>query len=103
MSKKIKPPTKKPLKAAEAPVRTRTKQAHPKGPGARSVPNKGGETGGAPSANARQPKFATFEEAKGAAIDALIRTIEEAEQRLSAVKRTHSFDESSMLTTGQVE
>jgi hypothetical protein len=40
-----------------------------------------------------QPKFATFAEAKNATIDALIRSIEEDERKLSAAKRAQSIDE----------
>jgi hypothetical protein len=90
MAKKRKVVVKKPAKPAAATMRA--KRAKPAKSKPQSPPS-GGSWG-----NLRQPKFATFERAKNAAIDTLIEAIEEAEQRLSAAKRARSFEDLSKLT-----
>jgi hypothetical protein len=81
MSKKRKPSarkTNKPAPRAKAP-----KPARPPGAARNAGPGAGGNARPAPS----------FEEAKRAAIDALVETIEASERRLTAAKRAASFEE----------
>lgn len=103
MAKRIKSSTKKPARITEAPLHARVKQGPSKSRRAGSVSNRGGKRRHAPNVNARQPQDATFEEAKSAAVDTLIQTIEEAERRLSAVKQAHSFDELSKLSVARCD
>jgi hypothetical protein len=46
-----------------------------------------------PAGEVGAARFATFDEAKRAAIDALVQAIEEAEARLEALKRSAGYDE----------
>jgi hypothetical protein len=46
-----------------------------------------------PAGEAGAARFATFDEAKRAAIDALVQAIEEAEAQLEALKRSAGYDE----------
>ncbi len=86
MAKKRKITAKKPKKpAAGSAPKSRAKAPPPKGPSSRSSPKRAG--------NSRGGKFASFDEAKSAAIDSLIQGIEEAERRLSAMKQAGSYDE----------
>lgn len=91
MAKKRKTSAKKTKKSAPPkPAAARAKPA--KRPKARRSGSNMGTTG-----NAR-PHFATFEEAKSAALDTLIRSIEDAERRLSAAKRATTYEELHRLS-----
>lgn len=93
MAKKRKITAKKPKKPAAGGVpKSRAKAPPPKGPSSRSSRKSAG--------NSRGEKFASFDEAKSAAIDSLIQGIEEAERRLSAVKQAGSYDELQRLAEG---
>lgn len=93
MSKKRKVAAKKPTKSAAARTpATRAKPPQPKQPAPRPARSPAGATGGVPEGNSRGT-VATFEAAKSAMVDALIRSIEQAERQLSDAKRAQSFDE----------
>jgi len=92
MAKKSKVTPKKSKKPAGATVKKARAKAPPKRPSSRSSSKPGG--------NSRGGKFATFEEAKSAAIDSLIDSIEKAERRLSAVKRAGTLDELEQIAKG---
>jgi Spy/CpxP family protein refolding chaperone len=102
MPKKTKASTKKPVKAAAATAHSGATPPPPKRRSTRSVASRGGKIKDTPKNNAPRQQLATLEQAKSAAIDALIQIIEEAEQRLYAVKRARSYDELSRLSSGQI-
>jgi hypothetical protein len=54
----------------------------------------------AAAAKAPQTPFPTFEEAKRAAIDSLVKAIEDAELRLTAAKRANTFLELNRVAQG---
>lgn len=103
MSKKRKATAKKPKKPkkpASGRVRaTGPKARPPKRPSSRPARSPGST---ARHGNSRGGELATFEEAKSAAVDALIWVIEESERRLLAVKRAGTYGELKKLTKGPV-
>ena len=104
MSKKRKATDKKPKKATVHSVgSSRARSLAPKGQSADSAGSSvstGSHSGVTSQGKARGGEFATFPQAKSAAIDALIETIEDAERRLAAVKRANSYDELQRLAKG---
>jgi hypothetical protein len=83
-AKKTKKSASRSMAATRAKSPKRTRSAAPAGASA-ATPGRAG--------NARASQFVTFADAKSATIDSLIRTIEDAELRLSAAKRANTYEE----------
>ncbi|REK19617.1 MAG: hypothetical protein DWQ37_00710 [Planctomycetota bacterium] len=85
-----KAPDKKPAKKGSPPKKSAQKASQPVKPAARLKKT-------ATSNNSKSSQFATLDEAKSAAIDVLLQVIEEAEDRLVAMKQAASFEELAAL------
>lgn len=88
MAKKQNASVKKTKKSAASATKTSAKAAPKPKAAKRAAPRAAAKAGG--NSRATPP---SFDEAKSAAIDALIQGIEDAERRLSAVKKVESFAE----------
>ena len=104
MAKKRKAAAKKPTKPAANQRTTPAQKPSPPRPSSRPTrPSPPVGASAAAEGNSRGEEVASFAEAKSAAIDALIQAIEDAERKLTELKRANSFDEMQPLTQGPTE
>jgi hypothetical protein len=96
MAKKSKAPAKKTKKAPSGNHAASSAKGVKKPPAARSA----SPAPGAAAAKTPAAQFPTFEDAKRAAIDSLVKTIEDAELRLTAAKRASTFLELNRVAQG---
>ncbi len=91
-AKRAEPQTKKATTAAAKPAKAKTVKAKPAKRAASPRSAKNTNSKPAATTNPAAPKYASLEEARSATIDALLATIEDAEDRLNEAKRADSID-----------